>query len=90
MAKIKSVPKEIDFNEARENIRKEIETRYGGVAKFLNTEEGKKLGGMKIRVYLYSTGPKNIKVLNALCAFMGIGEIVRKIVVVRTTKYYLK
>lgn len=90
MAKIKSVQKEIDFNEARENVRKEIETRYGGVAKFLNTDEGKKLGGMKIRVYLYPTGPRNIKVLNALCTFMGLGEITRKITVIRITKYYLK
>lgn len=80
---------EISFNEVREMVRKEIEKRYGGVAKFLKTKKGKELGGMRIKIYLYDVGPVNFGVISSLCEYLGLGEFTRELVVSRSFSYYL-
>lgn len=79
----------VEFNDVREMLRKEIEKKYGGISKFLNSEKGKEFGGMKIKIYLYNTGPVNYEIVNKLCRFFGIGELTRKIVVTRSVSYRL-
>lgn len=91
MAKImKSAGKAIEFNEVRKLVRGEIEKRFGGVSSFLNSEKGKEFGGMKIKIYLYDTGPVNFEVISKLCKYFGIGELTRKIVVSRSFSYCLR
>ena len=80
----------IEFNQVRELIRKELVERYGGIAKFLNSEKGKEFGGIKIKIYLYNTGPENFDIISRLCVFLGIGKLTRKIVVSRNVSYKLK
>lgn len=81
--------KDVEFNEVRRMLRKEIENKFGGVAKFLNSEKGEEFGGMKIKIYLYDTGPVNFEVISKLCKYFGVGELSRKIVVTRTVSYRL-
>lgn len=83
-----SSTEEVDVNEIKEKIRVELDKQYGGVMKFLNSEEGKKLGGIKVRVYLYK-GVVNFDVLNKFCKFLGIGELSRNLVITRTYTYSL-
>ena len=89
MAKINKEGTAVEFNEVRAMIRKELNDRFGGVAKFLNSEKGKELGGMKIKIYLYDTGPVNFDVIKNLCSYLGIGDFTRKIVVSRSFSYRL-
>lgn len=79
----------IELNAVREMVRKAIEEKFGGVAKFLHSEQGEKFGGMKIRPYLYGTGAVNYEVLRKLCAYLGIGILTRKVVVTRSYFYEL-
>lgn len=90
MARITKEGVNIEFNQVREMVRKEIIERYGSVAKFLHSEKGEELGGMKIKIYLYDTGPVNFDVISALCKFLGIGDLSRKIVVSRSFSYRLR
>lgn len=85
----KEVGESIELNKVREMIRKELDKRYGGVTKFLNTEKGKEFGGMKIRPYLYDTGTVNFDVISKLCEYLGIGILSRKLVVSREYFYAL-
>lgn len=78
------------FMEIRQKVRSEIEKRYGGVAKFLNSDKGKEFGGMKIKPYLYDAGPKNFKVISSLCSFLGLGTFTQKVVVTRTYFYQIE
>ena len=80
---------DVDINKVREQIREELNNRYGGVAKFLKSEKGIEMGGMKVRTYLYETGPVNYEVISKLCKYLGIGELTRKVVVSRTYFYKL-
>lgn len=89
MAKIRKACESVDINAIRTQIRKEIEKRYGGVAKFLKTPEGEKFGGKKIRCYLYDTGAVNYEIISTLAKFLGIGELKRELVVTRTYSYRL-
>lgn len=89
MAKVKKDGMDIEFNQVREMIRKELNERYGGVSKFLHSEKGKEFGGMKSKIYLYDTGPVNYDVISKLCKFLGIGKLSRKIVVSRCFSYRL-
>lgn len=79
----------IELNDVREMVRKSIEEKFGGVAKFLHSEQGKKFGGMKIRPYLYGTGAVSYEVLRKLCEYLGIGILSRKVVVTRSYFYQL-
>lgn len=79
----------IEFNKVRGMIREELNKRYGGVTKFLTSDKGNRMGGMKIKIYLYDTGPVNFEVIRELCKFLGIGEFTRKIAVVRSVSYHL-
>lgn len=89
MARVTKDGAKIEFNQVREMVRKEIIEKYGSVAKFLHSEKGKELGGYKMKVYLYSTGPVNFDFIGTLCKFLGIGELSRKIVVSRSFSYRL-
>ena len=80
----------VEFEKVRKMVRKEIEKRYGNVAKFLKSENGKEFGGAKIKIYLYDAGPVNFDVISNLSKFLGIGELTRKIVVTRNVSYFLK
>lgn len=90
MARITKDGVSIEFNQVREMIRKEIVERYGSIAKFLHSEKGEELGGYKMKVYLYNTGPINFEFISGLCTFLGIGELSRKIVVSRSFSYRLR
>lgn len=87
---IPTTVKPTTFMEIRQKVRHEIEKRYGGVAKFLNSEQGKEFGGMKIKPYLYDAGPKNFKVISSLCSFLGLGTFTQKVVVTRTYSYQIE
>lgn len=89
MARIVKDSESVEFNKVREMVRKELTERYGGVSKFLNSDKGKEFGGMKIKIYLYDTGPVNYEVISRLCKFLGIGELTRKVVVSRVFSYRL-
>ena len=89
MAKKKSLGEEIELNKVREMVRTEIEKRYGSIASFLKTPQGVKLGGVKIRSYLYDTGAVNFDLISKLCKYLGIGVLSRRIVVTRTYFYHL-
>lgn len=89
MARVIKESEVVEFNKVRGMVRKEIEKKYGGVAKFLNSEKGKEFGGMKIKIYLYDTGPVNYKVISLLCKFLGIGKLTRRIRVERIVSYEL-
>ena len=88
--KLKTDGTDIQFNEVRGMVRKELIERYGGIAKFLHSEKGKEFGGLKIKNYLYDTGPINYEVISGLCKFLGLGELTRKIVVSRSFSYRLR
>lgn len=90
MARITKEGANIEFNQVRGMVRKEIIEKYGGVAKFLHSEKGKELGGIKMKIYLYDTGPVNFDFISALCKFLGIGDLSRKIVVSRAFSYRLR
>lgn len=89
MARITKEGENIEFNKVRGMVRKEIIERYGGISKFLHSEKGKELGGMKMKIYLYDTGPVNFDFISALCKFFDIGVLSRKIVVSRSFSYRL-
>ena len=81
--------KEITIVELKGLVRKTIIEKYGSVAKFLSSEQGKKIGGKKIRTYLYDTGSVNVDVLNRICTRLGIGNVSKETKVVREVKYFL-
>lgn len=79
----------VEVNELKETIRAKIEANYGGVSKFLRSEDGQKFGGMKIKPYLYNGGPTSIEPLCKLAKFFGLGTITKKVVVSRKVEYYV-
>lgn len=81
--------KEITIVEVKGLVRHAITEKYGSVAKFLSSEQGKKIGGKKIRTYLYDTGSVNVEVLNRICTRLGIGSVSKETKVVREVKYFL-
>lgn len=90
MAKrIGSSGREVEINAVRSSVRKEIEKRYGSVAKFLHSKDSEKFGGRKIRCYLYDSGAINFKVIADLAKWLGIGELKRDVIVTRSYKYVL-
>lgn len=70
-------------------LRMEMELKYGGVSKFLRSEDGAKFGGMKIKPYLYSSGAVSFRTLAKLYEFFGIGILTRKVVIKKTYHYYV-
>lgn len=90
MARITKDGVSVEFNQVREMVRKEIVERYGSIAKFLHSEKGEELGGYKMKLYLYNTGPVNFDFISACAKFLGIGELSRKIVVSRSFSYRLR
>lgn len=90
MAKrIGSSGREVEINAVRSSVRKEIEKRYGSIAKFLHSKDSEKFGGRKIRCYLYDSGAVNFKVIADLAKWLGIGELKRDVIVTRSYKYVL-
>lgn len=90
MAKVTKDGRSVEFNQVREMVRNEIIERYGSVTKFLHSEKGEELGGYKMKIYLYNTGPVNFDFISALCEFLGIGSLSRKIIVSRSFSYRLR
>lgn len=91
MAKIiKDNGKQIELSELRKLIRDEIFKQYGSVPMFLNSKEVQKIGGSKLRPYVYDKGSISFHILEKFCAILGIGAVTRKNVITRTTIYYLK
>ena len=44
--------KEIKLDDLKILLRKKMTKKYGGVSKFLRSEDGSKFGGIKIKPYL--------------------------------------
>ena len=87
--KSKIEAEEVDINVIRGKIREELVARYGGVREFLRTPQGEKMGGMKIRSYLYDKGVISYPVISTLCAYLGIGSLTRETVIIRKNIYRL-
>ena len=79
----------VEMTEVKEILRKVISEKYGGVTKFICTEQGKKLGGAKIRSYFYGKGAVNFALMQRLCKYFGIGHLTRKVKVIREIKYFI-
>lgn len=84
-----AVKDQIVLNDVKLRIRSAIEKQFGSVAKFINSEQGKKMGGQKIRVYLYDSGAVSFKTLAKLCEYFGIGTLTRTVEVQRIYRYQL-
>lgn len=90
MAKInKEKGVQIELNEVKKMIREEITTQYGSIPAFFSSDKVKKIGGAKLRSYIYDKGATSFSNLGKLCQILGIGILSRKIAIVRTTNYYL-
>lgn len=81
--------KEIQLNDIKATLRKKMIKKYGSVVNFLRSEDGAKFGGLKIRPYLYSTGVTSFEPLKGLTEFFGMGTLTRKVVLEKTTTYYI-
>ena len=80
MARITKEGTNIEFNQVRGMIRKEIIERYGGISKFLHSEKGEELGGMKMKI--------NISEFINDCE-LSKGEIIKYLGISRSTFYAL-
>lgn len=80
---------EVNINDVRASIRRELEKKYGSVAKFLHHKDSEKFGGRKIRCYLYDSGSVNFEVISGLAKWLGLGELKRNVIVTRMYKYVL-
>lgn len=80
----------IEMTEIKEMLRNVINEKYGGVTKFICTEQGKKLGGAKIRSYFYDKGAVNFALMQRLCKYFGIGSLTRKVKVIREVHYFIE
>ena len=90
MAKHKgSDGQEVNINDVRSSIRREIEKRYGSVAKFMHHKDSEKFGGRRIRCYLYDSGSLNFEIISGLAKWLGLGELKRSVIVTRSYKYVL-
>ena len=78
------------MTEVKELLRNVINEKYGGVAKFIATEQGKKFGGKKIRTYFYSKGSVNFELMQELCKYFGVGNLIRKLKVIREYSYFIE
>ena len=90
MAKVSKEDELVEFNKVRQMVRNELVKKYGGISKFLHSEKGKEMGGMKIKIYLFDTGPVNYTVISTLCEYLGLGTLTRKICFVRSVTYRLR
>ena len=81
--------KEINLDDLKAVLRERMVREYGGVSKFLHSEDGARFGGMKIKSYLYSAGPTSFGPLKALSEFFGVGILNKKVIVERKTVYYV-
>ena len=86
----KKTVKEIELLKLKELIRGKILLEYGSVAAFIGSEKGEEVGGKKIRTYLYDGGNVSLDVMIKLCEYFNIGELSRKLEIVKKYTYYLK
>lgn len=89
MAKVNKEKETVELNTVRQQLREIIKKKHGSMELFFSSTEGKKLGGIKSRVYLYDNAAVNYQVLAKLCEHFGIGKLTRNIVVTRTITYEL-
>lgn len=80
----------VEMTEIKEMLRKVIDEKYGGVTKFIATEQGKKLGGTKIRSYFYNKGSINFALMQRLCKYFGVGSLTREVKVIREITYFIE
>ena len=79
----------VGLSNIREMIRAKIIENHGSIAYFMKSDFGKSLGGLKIRTYLYDSGPTNFRILRDLCEHFGIGSLSKKEKIIRTVTYRL-
>lgn len=85
---MKENKEKIELVDVKKALVEAIDKKYGSVAKFLETDFGKKLG-QNVRTYLYPSGATSYEVLRKLCKHFGLGELTRKNVVTRSVIYKL-
>lgn len=90
MPNIEKEKRAVEMTEVKELLRNIITEKYGGVAKFIASEQGKKFGGKKIRTYFYSKGPVNFELMQELCKYFGVGNLTRKLKVIREYSYFIE
>lgn len=81
--------REISLDEIKLTLRNKMIKNYGSVPSFLESDYGKSVGGFKIRPYLYASGSINYSIISKLCDHFGIGNLSRKVEVIRKTTYYI-
>lgn len=90
MPNIEKEKRAVEMTEVKELLRNVITEKYGGVAKFIASEQGKKFGGKKIRTYFYSKGSVNFELMQELCKYFGVGNLTRKLKVIREYSYFIE
>lgn len=90
MPNIEKEKRAVEMTEVKELLRNVITEKYGGVAKFIASEQGKKFGGKKIRTYFYSKGSVNFELMQELCKYFGVGKLTRKLKVIREYSYFIE
>ena len=81
--------REVSIISVKRELRDIIKMRYGTATNFINSEEGQKLGGSRVRTYLYDRGTTNIDFLNRLRKLFGMPSIRREIKVVKSVTYFI-
>ncbi len=90
MSNIEKEKRTVEMTEIKELLRKVVTEKYGGVAKFIASEQGKKFGGKKIRTYFYDKGSTNFELMQELCKYFGVGNLTRKLKVIREYSYFIE
>lgn len=90
MPNIEKEKRAVEMTEVKELLRNVVTEKYGGVAKFIASEQGKKFGGKKIRTYFYSKGSVNFELMQELCKYFGVGNLTRKLKVIREYSYFIE
>lgn len=80
---------QIEIGKVKELIVDAINKKYGDINTFLETDFGKSLGN-NVKTYLYPSGAISYPVLKKLCTHLGLGELTKETIVVRTIEYSLK
>lgn len=81
--------KEISLVELKSLVREKIIEKYGSVRAFLESPLAQKLGGTKVRCYLYDSGAMSFEVFQELCKELKIGKLKKRLKVTRSVRYFL-
>lgn len=86
--------KEVEYVDLKKEVITAIQDKYGNVNKFAYSDDGKKLAKeLKIRpeyikMYLTPKGATNFKFIQYLFKNLGLGNLEKKVEVVKTITYY--